>query len=141
MPIPSWFTRTLYEGDTGPDVRVVRRKLGMDPDGPMDRVVIARILGFARKCGYLFHDGCVDEIVAARLGEAETVVAGLLPEWFALRPGDKGRAVAAVAEILGVGGDEYTPELALAVRRRQSAEQMEPTGIVDPETARALGEL
>jgi hypothetical protein len=63
-------------------VRVVLRKLGLDPDQPYGELAIARIKGVARRLGVFDHDGMVDEEIARALGEAATAEAGLMPEWF-----------------------------------------------------------
>lgn len=139
MSTPSWYKRPIGVGDTGPDVKVVLRKLGLDPDGPFDQLATCRVKGVARTLGIFNHDGVVDETIAGKLGEAAT--AGLLPEWFSLRLGDTGTMVARAGTLLGWETSEFTEEMEAVVRRFQSASRIEPTGILDAETARALGEL
>lgn len=139
--VPSWFNRPISPGDTGPDVRVALRKLGLDPDEPYGDLAMARVKGFARTRGIYDHDGVLDEVVAILLGEAEITKAGALPEWMCLKVGDTGTQVAAAAKLLGMAGTEFGPELEDAVRRFQSGKRIEPSGVIDAETARALGEL
>jgi hypothetical protein len=139
--IPSWYRRTIGPGSEGPDVRVVLRKLGLDPDQPYGELAIARIKGVARRLGVFDHDGVVDEEIARALGEAATAEAGLMPEWFSLKRGDTGSIVARAARLLGLDTDEFDGEMEDAVRRLQSSSRIDPTGVLDAETARALGEL
>lgn len=141
LSVPSWYRRPIGLGDTGPDARVALRKLGLNPDVPYGELAATRVRGIARTLGAYDHDGVLDSRIAAELGEAEITKAGALPEWFCLRLGDHGTTVAAVAQLLGIGGSEFTPDLTDAVRRFQSGRRIEPTGVVDAETAQALGEL
>jgi murein L,D-transpeptidase YcbB/YkuD len=141
VPLPSWFKRTIRPGDTGPDVKVVLRKLGLDPEEPFGDLAAVRIKGVARSLGIFAHDGDVDERIASVLGEAAATEAGLLPEWFSLRLGDTGTIVARAARLLGQDGDVFTEEMESAVRRLQSTSRIEPTGVLDAETARLLGDL
>lgn len=142
LPAPSWFKRPIGPGDTGPDVKVVLRKLGLDPEEPYGDLAVTRVKGLARSMAIYDHDGSVDSTIAALLGEAEIVKAGLIPAWYTIKLGDYGTHVASVAKLLGeTVTEEYTVELADAVRRFQSSKRLEPTGVVDAETARALGEL
>lgn len=138
---PTWHKRPIRVGDTGPDVTVALRKLGLDPDEPFGDLAVARVKGIARRLGIFNHDGSIDEAIAAELGEAATAEAGLLPEWFSLRLGDTGTIVARAARLLGQDTEVFTAEMEDAVRRLQSASRIEPTGVLDAETARALGEL
>jgi peptidoglycan hydrolase-like protein with peptidoglycan-binding domain len=139
--VPSWYRRSIVAGDTGPDVNVVLRKLGLDQDQPYGELAVARIKGVARSVGIWDHDGTVDEAIAFVLGEAATTEAGLMPEWFSIRLGDTGSIVARAASLLGQDTSEFTAEMEAAVRRFQSSSRIEPTGVLDAETARALGEL
>jgi peptidoglycan hydrolase-like protein with peptidoglycan-binding domain len=141
MPTPSWYRRSIGPGSEGPDVNVVLRKLGLDQDQPYGELAVARIKGVARKLGIWDHDGVVDEAIAFVLGEAATTEAGLMPEWFSIRLGDTGSIVARAARLLGQDTNEFTAEMEAAVRRFQSSSRIEPTGVLDAETARALGEL
>lgn len=138
---PSWYRRPIGRGDTGPDVKVALRRLGLDPDEPYGDLAVVRVRGIARKLGLYRHDGVVDEQIAAWLGEAEITKAGLLPAWFCLKIGDNGTQVAAAAKLLGMATSEFTSEMEDAVRRFQSSKRIEPTGVIDAETARSLGEL
>lgn len=139
--IPSWFSRPIGPGDTGPDVKVALRKLGLDPEQPYGDLAVVRVKGMARRLGFYNHDGILDEHMAAVLGEAEITKAGAMPAWFCLKLGDSGTQVAAAAKLLGVDGIEFGVEMEDAVRRFQSSRRIEPTGTIDAETAMALGEL
>jgi peptidoglycan hydrolase-like protein with peptidoglycan-binding domain len=141
MPTPSWYRRSIGPGSEGPDVNVVLRKLGLDQDQPYGELAVARIKGVARSLGIWDHDGTVDEAIAFVLGEAATTEAGLMPEWFSIRLGDTGSIVARAASLLGQDTNEFTAEMEAAVRRFQSSSRIEPTGVLDAETAKALGEL
>lgn len=141
LSTPSWYRRQFGVGAEGPDVKVVLRKLGLDPDEPFGDLASVRVKGVARSLGIFNHDGVVDEIIAAALGEAATTEAGLMPEWFSIRRGDTGSIVARAARLLGLGTSEFTAEMEDAVRRFQSSARIEPTGVLDAETARSLGEL
>lgn len=136
--LPAWYRREIGLGDEGPDVRIVRRKLGLDPDGIYDRTVEEMIRGMGGK------KGRVTKATAGKLGEAEASKAGLVPEWY-LRPLQlwfEGEDVRALRSLLGLGraDNRYDPDCEAAVRRVQSAHGMRPTGLVDEETAKVLGE-
>ena len=118
-------------------MRVVRRKMALDPDGPYDIECMSRVLGAT---GY----STVDSLVAERLGESAAEAAGLIPEWFhrELHLGDEGSDVAATRALLDLpSGDAYGREVDAAVRRLQSSLRMEPDGVVTEELARYLGEM
>lgn len=138
--LPSWYRRPFGVGAEGPDVRIVLRKLGLDPEGPFDELAVTRVKGIARRMGMFEHDGVVDATIASALGEAAT--AALVPDWFTIGPGDEGSIVARARRLLDVGeGSAYTEEMEAAVRRLQSANRLAPTGVIDAVTARLLGEL
>lgn len=139
--VPSWYTRPIGPGDTGPDVTVALRKLGLNPDEPYGDLAVTRVRGIARTFGTFDHDGVLDERIAAMLGEAEITKAGALPAWFCLKSGDSGTQVAAAARLLHVGGTEFGDDLEDACRRFQSSRRITPSGVIDAETAMALGEL
>lgn len=136
--IPLWYRRVIQEGDTGPDVVIVRRKLGLVPDGPFDRSVIERVRGMTND-----KTAIVDEVVATLIGESEANKAGLLPEWFVrpLERHDIGEDVRALRRILDVWDDNrFEHDLEDAVRRFQSAHDLVPDGKVDERLARLLGD-
>lgn len=136
--VPLWYRRVIQMGDTGPDVRIVRRKLGLIPDGPFDRAAIERIRGMTND-----KTDVVDEVIATLLGESEANKAGLTPEWFTrpLERHDIGEDVRALRAILGVWDDNrFEHDLEDAVRRFQSARGLLPDGKVNEELARLLGD-
>ena len=138
--IPLWFRRVIREGDVGADVNVVRRKLGMYPEGPFDRAVIERIRYMAKDSTVTV----VDEVVAEKLGESAANAAGLLPAWFErpLELHDVGEDVRALRKVLGVWDDNrYEVDCESAVRRYQSQQGKIPDGKVDEDLARALGDV
>lgn len=139
MP-PLWFRRVIKIGDEGADVRVVRRKLGLFPDGPFDRACIERIKFMAKDSKV----EVVDEAVATMLGESEANKAGLTPEWFTrpLELHSIGEDVRALRRVLGVWDDNrFEVDCEAAVRRFQSANGLDPDGKVDEALARKLGDL
>jgi peptidoglycan hydrolase-like protein with peptidoglycan-binding domain len=144
MTPPLWFKRELDIGDTGPDVRIVRRKLGLPDDGPYDRVVAERVRGMAKHRN-LDSDGEVNAAMAEALGESAVNEAGLTPEWYTrdLQLWFQGEDVAALRGILGVpavADDRYDPDLEAAVRRFQSAHDLPVDGLVTADLAILIGE-
>ena len=141
MP-PSWFRREIGIGDFGPDVNIVRRKLGL-PTGQYTAQVAALIRGLCERYGLKVSSEVTAE-VAGLLGETEARIAGLTPEWYVreLRFGDEGPDVHALRLILGLPGDPDRLDIQCsnAVRRFQSGSGLKPTGVVDAELALLLGE-
>jgi hypothetical protein len=137
--IPSWYRRVIQEGDTGPDVQIVRRKLGLHPDGPFDRTVIERIKGLMPKD----KTEVLDEVIAELLGETAATAAGVAPEWFTrpLERHDVGEDVRVLRQRLGVADDNrFEHDCEDAVRRFQSARDLPLTGKVDEELALLIGD-
>jgi murein L,D-transpeptidase YcbB/YkuD len=140
---PLWFRRTLRYGDAGPDVEIVRRKLGLDPRGRYDDICMELVRGLARK-RQVNSDGEVNESVAGELGE--TSVSGLTPEWYTRElqlwfEGDDVRTARALLGVPGMRGENrYDPDAEAAVRRFQSKHGLRLTGLLDETTARYLGE-
>lgn len=65
---PTWFTRPLYPGDQGEDVKIVQLLLRAEPTGIYDPQTTARVRGYRMLSR--FHPGSsVDERVATSLGE------------------------------------------------------------------------
>lgn len=126
---PTWFTRTLSLGDSGPDVVAVQRKLGLEQTGVFDTTLEVAVRGAQRVLGYE-PTGYVDVALALVLGPAAD--AHLPPQWWtgaALYPG--------TPEWNLVLGDRDEAWL----RRLQGQHGITPTGVVDEETARILGGL
>lgn len=127
---------------SGPDVDVVRRKLGLSP-GPYDRAAIERVIGLSRK-GKIDSKGEVNEQVAEALGESEANKAQLVPQWYEQElytPFEAHASVRAVRRILELpDSDIYDPDVESAVRRFQSSKGLEPNGRVDADLAQLLGE-
>lgn len=145
MAIPLWYKREITLGAMGPDVRVVRRKLGFEENGPYDRAVQAKVMGVARKAkiGTL---GEVNEDVAEELGEAAD--SNQAPSWWSRADDyeyqlwDEGEDVRALNKALGFtdGDNRFHPEHEAAVRRLQSAKGLVLTGRVNQDLAKVLGE-
>lgn len=144
MITPLWFTREIFLGDSGPDVKVVRRKLGFLEDGPYDLAVQQKVMGMARKTGTQ-TSGEVNSAVADKLGETEANKAGTLPGWYTREVGlwEEGEDVRSVRRILGLGDSDnrFDPDAESAVRRLQSSLGLPLTGKVDEPLARHLGEV
>jgi peptidoglycan hydrolase-like protein with peptidoglycan-binding domain len=128
---------------TGPDVSVVRRKLGFPEDGPYDSAVQAKVRGMAGRVS-IQSDGTVNEEVADLLGESAAASAEIDPRWFQRPIGlwDEGPDIRVLNGLLGLGikDDRYTPETENAVKRFQSAHGLPTTGSVDSNLARLIGE-
>lgn len=132
MNVPLWWSRPIVEGDTGRDVAIVQRKLGLLPTGTADASLPLVIRGF-QKALRLPPTGVVDEATAAELGELEGF--GLLPLWFthpAVNPGDP--AYQHALDLLGATGVD-------GLKRFQGNHKLPPTGVVDATTARLLAGL
>lgn len=137
MSAPIWYTRRLIGGETGTDVNVVNRKLGV-ADWAYSEASQQYVRGLQHASG-LEPTGEVDEATAMVLGEAADHE--LPPEWFS-RPlglGDSGEDVAALRSRLAVeGGPHFDTELERAVRRFQSANGQKPDGKLTAELALLL---
>jgi peptidoglycan hydrolase-like protein with peptidoglycan-binding domain len=145
MSVPIWYKREITLGAMGPDVRIVRRKLGFPENGSYDRAVQSKVMGMARKAKLdTTAFGTVDEDVAALLGD-ETSTAD--PSWFVRDRyvlGDMGVDVADIHKaFLPHHGydDRYRADLEAAIRRFQSNAGLDVTGEIDSETARHIGEF
>lgn len=137
---PSWFTRELAEGDTGRDVGVVQRLLGLRISGEWGDHTTVAVRG-AQAAAQLPTTGIVDDATATMLGEQATH--GLTPTWFTkpVHPGSDDIAVSIVASALGLNPASTALEWASAVRRLQSANGLALTGVVDIATATTIGDI
>lgn len=139
--MPAWFTRELSFGDTGDDVRVLQRRIDAPVTGVFDRDTEARVLGVQRSVG-VDETGVVDEVTAEAVGE--TPSQGLVPEWFVreLKLGDHGVDVGAARKRLGLPHVplNFDAEVEAAVRMVQSSRSVNPTGVINEEFARLLGD-
>jgi peptidoglycan hydrolase-like protein with peptidoglycan-binding domain len=109
----------------GADVLRVQRLLHLEMTGIFDDITETAVHGFQAGKGLLAH-GEVDEPTARALQALATST--LIPEWYEKEERDE-----AVALRLG-GCDEAS------IRRFQSAQQLPTTGVVDEETAKAIGD-
>ena len=137
---PSWFTRELTAGDSGRDVAVVQRLLGLSVSGEWgDHTTVA--LRGAQRAARIAPTGVVDEETATMLGERAT--SGLTPDWFTrpVHPGSDDIAVDAVSSALGLVSGASNREWDSAVRRFQSQYGLDLTGVVDEATARLIGDV
>ena len=137
MATPLWFRRPLSGGESGPDVTVVNRKLGV-PDWSYTDQSIQYVRGLQHSNG-LPVTGILGEAEAAILGEAAD--SQMPPEWFTrdLSLGDCGPDVGELRARLGLpAGEEFDDSTRRAVLRFQSARSFELTGNVDHVVARHL---
>lgn len=136
---PSWFARELEEGDTGPDVEVMQRKLGLPPTGVFDTETVKYVKGLQKKAD-MPMSGFLDHLLARFLGDRADV--GMTPEWFTrpLALWDEGPDVAELRIALGFHDKDnrFDPELESAVRRHQSARGIVPTGRVSEKFTQSL---
>ena len=141
MDAPSWFTREIVEGDEGPDVLIVQRKLGARMTGVMDQQTMTRVRGFQKKHG-LEETGTMTRKTAKKAGEK--AAKGQAPEWFdrPLTEGDTGEDVSALRATIGQPDlpNYYDNILADAVRRFQAEVGIKPSGKLDKATAVALAD-
>jgi peptidoglycan hydrolase-like protein with peptidoglycan-binding domain len=140
---PLWYKREITLGMEGPDVRVVRRKLGFIEDGPYDRSVQQKVVGMARKRN-VETDGEVNPEVAEMIGETEANQEEVAPVWWTreIDLWEEGEDVRELRVILGLGDrdNRYDPDAEALVRQFQSAHHLPISGKVDIDTARAIGE-
>lgn len=138
---PAWFHRVLDEGDTGDDVLIVQRKLGVPLTGVMDTTTMARVRGFQRTHG-LEETGTMTKKTADKVGDKASK--GTTPDWYTrkLSEGDVGQDVSALRIALGQPNlpVHYDNALADAVRRFQSSVGIKPNGTFDKATAVALAD-
>lgn len=138
---PRWFRREIDLGDEGDDVLIVQRKVDAPMSGKYDSETSARVRGVQKKRG-LKETGKVDKATAKELGEKAN--AGQTPDWFDgdCRPGCSGPCVAQIRILLSQPNLPVDFDTALedAVRRFQSAEGLEVTGVVDESTATLLAD-
>lgn len=139
---------------SGPDVDVVRRKLGFPEAGKYDRSVQAKVMGVAKKRG-IETRGEVNQDVAEELGPAADE--DQAPEWWPedrrdLKQFDMGPEVKELNKLLNAragmrqgepqaldeGDDRFREDTEAAVKRFQSSKGLDPTGIVDLNLAKSL---
>lgn len=141
MTVPSWYRREIVEGDTGDDVLIVQRKLGVPMTGEWDQPTTTRVRGFQKK-HHLEETGTMTKKTAEKVGDKASK--GQPPEWYdrELGPDDDGEDVTALRLALGQPNlpVHYDVSLADAVRRFQAGAGIRPTGRVDRVTAVALAD-
>lgn len=124
---PLWWRRTLTVGDRGPAVSVVQRKLGMPTSGLYDQGTAIAVRGLQADVG-LPTSGDVDELTARWLGPRATD--GVIPDWYngePVYPREQRYAV-----VLQGHSESW-------LRRFQGNHDIEPTGMIDEQTAILLG--
>lgn len=138
---PRWWYRDITLGDEGDDVLIVQRKVGAPMTGEYDGETAARVRGVQKK-GKRKETGVVDQKTAEDLGPKADE--GLVPEWFdgECAPGCSCPAVAQVRILLRQPNlpAYFDKDLEDAVRRFQSANGLDTTGVVDGATATLLAD-
>lgn len=143
MATPIWWYRTIHLGDTGPDVDVIRRKLGLAP-GPYDEACNRLVKGMTGYSKVPSLGDSVDAAAAEVIGESAANEVGLVPEWFEKdidKDTPNGEDVRALRGRLALDSsrNDVTYEVVEAVRRFQSQHVLPTTGVVDAGLARLLG--
>jgi peptidoglycan hydrolase-like protein with peptidoglycan-binding domain len=137
--IPAWWYRDIDDGDQGEDVLIVQRKVDAPMTGTFDAETKARVRGVQRRRKRK-ETGVVDAGTAEVLGEKPGH--GQKPSWFDedCKAGCSCPAVAQLRILLRQPNlpTYFDKDLEDAVRRYQSAEGLEVTGVVDLATATAL---
>ena len=136
----TWFRRELDQGDEGPDVELVQRKLRCFRSGVYDLETASRVRALQKRLGAPVT-GILDRDTAEALGESP--VAGQTPSWYvrALFLDDCGDDVAELRRMLGLSPSAcFDEEVDQAVRRFQSSLAVTPNGVVDVTVAIALGD-
>jgi len=128
---PVWYNRPIAEGDHGPDVAVVQRKMGLLPTGRADAVFTLVVRGYQRGVG-TYPSGIVDDLTAIEMGEQEGF--GLLPVWWTGPISFDGQGYQHGLNLIGANGID-------GLKRFQGNHQLPPTGVIDETTARLLAGL
>lgn len=110
---------------TPTETAIVQRALGLRPDGLPSEELTEAVRNFQQAHG-LVVTGRIDPLTRSRIGATATY--GLVPLWFETDWQDE-----AVAERLG----SCDPD---TIRRLQSAAGLRPTGLIDEQTARTIGD-
>lgn len=133
MNTPTWYTRYLYPGTAGPDVQVVRKKLGLVP-GTYDYDLSRALNTFQAKHGLPRRGAGVDALTAVALGEREGHRD--LPSWWV------GTPVASTDPLWDRVEDALGYDLSPDdLRRFQGNFRLPQTGVVDESTARVIHEF
>lgn len=136
---PKWYHRLLIGGESGPDVEILHRKLGI-VDTHYGEASRQMVRGIQQVLG-IDVTGVLDPDTATYLGEAAD--SHLVPEWFGrtLSLGDEGKDVLALRERLSPDMSDcvlFDDELHRAVLRFQSSRGLPLTGKVTEEMALLL---
>ena len=131
MRTPVWYSHPIAEGDHGPDVAVVQRKMGLLPTGHADVAFTLVIRGYQHAVG-MYPTGTVDNLTASEMGEQGGF--GLLPDWWTepLHPGEQHYQHG--LDLIGAIDSD-------GLKRFQGNHQLPPTGVIDETTARLLAGL
>lgn len=130
----------LTEGDTGEDVKVLQDALGVDGDGVFGPLTAQALTDFAAEQPLLRDDLTETDTLVWTLLEREAYP-HLQLRSLELQIDDEGYPVTVLQELLDVEGDGiFGPITQQAVLDAQAAAELEPTGIVDPATWKAIEE-
>lgn len=142
---PAWYRRIIYPGDSGLDVVSMQAALGVPTTGVYDEYTESYVRGVQRVANKEM-DGVVDADVAEQIGERARIQAGLAPAWFEhdAELGHHCPCVLAIRQALNglphTGQPDFDERVADEVKRFQGNRGLDVTGVVDKETASALGE-
>ena len=131
MRTPVWYSHPITEGDHGPDVAVVQRKMGLLPTGHADAALTLVVRGYQHGIG-MYPTGIVDDPTATELGEQEGF--GLLPLWWMGPVSPGGQRYQDVLDLIGASDAD-------GLKRFQGNHQLPSTGVIDETTARLLAGL
>ena len=131
MRTPVWYNRPIAEGNHGPDVAVVQRKMGLLPTGHADAALTLVIRGYQHGVG-MYPTGIVDDLTAIEMGEQEGF--GLLPVWWisSVHPGEQHYQHG--LDLIGAADTD-------GLKRFQGNHRLPTTGVIDETTARLLAGL
>jgi peptidoglycan hydrolase-like protein with peptidoglycan-binding domain len=127
---PLWWTRVIWLGDRGSDVRAVQQLVGLPQSGVYDYDTASVVRGFQIMMGLEGH-GHVDEPTALNMGPRSQD--DLPPEWYDDKP------LYPETPAYGLVSTRFGGES--GIRRLQGQHGMTPTGVIDLQTALILGAL
>ena len=131
MRTPVWYSHPIAEGNHGPDVAVVQRKMGLLPTGRADAAFTLVVRGYQQGVG-MYPTGVVDELTAREMGEQEGF--GLLPSWWTEPISPNGQHYQDALDLIGATDID-------GLKRFQGNHRLPPTGVIDETTARLLAGL
>lgn len=129
---PMWWTRDLWLGDRGEDVRAVQQLVGLPISGVYDLDTASTVRGLQLALALVVPmPGAVCAVTATAMGPRGQD--GQAPDWYKDKPLSPGEQVYEVVAH-GFGGEA-------GIRRLQGNYGLHPTGIIDGQTALIMGAL